>query len=87
MAVSAFRLKTQVSRCLGSARCLFPILCGCGGSGAEPSSRAGGHGGGRRGPNAGASVEGSVPAVKREFQDFDLDRVLALSSNVPLSVE
>lgn len=87
MAGSAFRLKTQVSGCLGSAQRLFPILCGGGGGGTEPSSRAGCHGGERRGPNAGAAMEGSVPAVKREFQDFDLDRVLTLSSSVPLSVE
>lgn len=39
MAGSAFRLKTQVSGCLGSARRLFPILCGGGGGGTEPSSR------------------------------------------------
>lgn len=38
MAGSAFRLKTQVSGCLGSARRLFSILCG-GGGGTEPSSR------------------------------------------------
>lgn len=40
MVGSAFRLKTQVSGCLGSARRLFPILCGGGGGGGtEPSSR------------------------------------------------
>lgn len=68
--------KTPGSGCPGTARRLF----------ACPLRRRRRHGGGQQGGPAWwrAAVEGSVPAVKREFQDFALDRVPALSPSLHL---